>query len=82
LVGAAFAGKSQPSSLTIFLVNGTAPAAINGSLPTNIISNVVIQNFTLSGGALTPATTASGSGANALSVSAGSILLGALAFLL
>jgi hypothetical protein len=90
LVGAAFAGKGQPSSLTIFLVNGTAPAAINGSLPTNIISNVVIQNFTLSGGALTPATTASGSGAaasptsgaNALSVGVGSILLGALALLL
>jgi hypothetical protein len=90
LVGAAFAGKGQPSSLTIFLVNGTAPAAINGSLPTNIISNVIIQNFTLSGGALTPATTASGSGAtasptsgaNALSAGVGSILLGALAFLL
>jgi hypothetical protein len=90
LVGAAFAGKGQPSSLTIFLVNGTAPAAINGSLPTNIISNVVIQNFTLSGGALTPATTASGSGAaasptsgaNALSVGVGSILLGALALML
>jgi len=90
LVGAAFAGKGQPSSLTIFLVNGTAPAAVNGSLPTNIISNVVVQNFTLSGGALTPVTTASGSGAaasptsgaNALSAGVGSILLGALGFLL
>jgi hypothetical protein len=90
LVGAAFAGKGQPSSLTIFLVNGTAPATINGSLPTNIISNVVIQNFTLSGGAVTPTTTASGSGASAsptsgadsLSVGVGSILLSALALLL
>jgi len=88
LVGAAFAGKGQPTSLTIFLVNGTAPATINGTLPTNIISNVVIQNFTLSGGAVTPATTGSGaaasptSGAVALSVGAGSILLGAFALLL
>jgi hypothetical protein len=90
LVGAAFAGKGQPSSLTIFLVNGTAPATISGSLPTNIISNVISQNFTLSGGAVTPATTASGSGAaashtsgaDALSVGAGSILFGALALLL
>lgn len=89
LVGAAFAGKGQPSSLTIFLVNGTAPATINGSLPTNIISNVVVQNFTLSGGAVAPATTTPGSGAaasptsgaDALSVGVGSILLGALALL-
>jgi hypothetical protein len=87
LVGAAFAGKGQPTSLTIFLVNGTAPATINGTLPTNIISNVVVQNFTLSGGAVTPATTGSGaaasptSGAVALSVGAGSILLGAFALL-
>jgi hypothetical protein len=90
LVGSAFAGKGQPSSLTIFLVNGTAPGTINGSLPTNIISNVVVQNFTLSGGAVTPATTASGSAAapshtssaGAISVGAGCILLGALALLL
>ncbi|KAG0647316.1 hypothetical protein D0Z07_6906 [Hyphodiscus hymeniophilus] len=96
LVGAAFAGKGQPSSLTIFLVNGTAPATINGSLPTNIISDVIIQNFTLSGSPVTPATNASGSG-NAsgpgaitppttsgtvgLFIGTGSILLGALALL-
>ncbi|RFU24847.1 hypothetical protein B7463_g11490, partial [Scytalidium lignicola] len=51
LVGAAFAGKNQPSGLTIFVVNGTAPTSINGTLPSNIISDVVTVNFTLSGNA-------------------------------
>ena len=87
LVGSAFAGKNQPSSLTIFMVNGTAPTSINGTMPSNIISNVLTANFTLSGNATssgTASTSASAtpsSGAVALSFGAGSLFLGALAFL-
>jgi len=85
LVGAAFAGKNQPSSLTIFMVNGTAPTSINGAMPSNIISDVVTVNFTLSGnatssGSATPSASSTSS-ADALTFGAASILLGALAFL-
>ncbi|KAH8807879.1 hypothetical protein F5884DRAFT_752455 [Xylogone sp. PMI_703] len=86
LVGAAFAGKNQPSSLTIFVVNGTAPTSINGTLPSNIISNVVTANFTLSGNVTptgsAPPTTSTPSSANRLAVGAGSLFLGAFAFLI
>lgn len=86
LVGAAFAGKNQPSELTIFVVNGTAPTSINGTLPSNIISDVVTVNFTLSGNATasgaTPTPSTSTSGARPLAISAGSLLLGAFAFLI
>jgi hypothetical protein len=96
LVGAAFAGKNQPSGLTIFVVNGTAPTSINGTMPSNIISDVVTANFTLSGNATSSgsatasasstsgsatASASSTSGADALTVGAGSFLLGVLAFL-
>jgi hypothetical protein len=96
LVGAAFAGKNQPSGLTIFVVNGTAPTSINGTMPSNIISNVMTINFTLSGNATSSgsatasassssgsatASASSTSGADALTIGAGSFLLGALAFL-
>jgi hypothetical protein len=96
LVGAAFAGKNQPSGLTIFVVNGTAPTSINGTMPSNIISDVVTINFTLSGNATSSgsatasassrsgsatASASSTSGADALTIGAGSFLLGALAFL-
>jgi hypothetical protein len=84
LVGTAFAGKNQPSGLTIFVVNGTAPTSINGTMPSNIISDVVTVNFTLFGNATSGSAAASASstsGADALTVGAGSFLLGALAFL-
>jgi hypothetical protein len=78
LVGTAFAGKNQPSGLTIFVVNGTAPTSINGTLPSNIISDVATVNFTLSG----DNTTASASSAKSLEYGTGLVLLAALAFLL
>jgi hypothetical protein len=87
LVGSAFAGSGKPSSLTIFVVNGTAPTSINETMPSNIISNIVNVNFTLSGaGGATPtgsapASASSKGAANTLSVGAGPLLLGALAFL-
>ena len=91
LVGAAFAGKNQPSSLTIFVVNGTAPTSINETMPSNIISDVVTANFTLSGNATSSgsATTSasstsasSKSGANTLAIGGIPLFLGGLAFLL
>jgi hypothetical protein len=92
LVGSAFAGANQPSGLTIFVVNGTAPTSINGTMPSNIISNILNVNFTLSGnatssGSATTSSTASSStsanGANSLTVGVGSLFaaLAALSFL-
>jgi hypothetical protein len=85
LVGSAFAGKNQPSDLTIFLVNGTAPTSINGTMPSNLLSAVTTVSFTLSGNATSsgsaPASTTSSSGAGALTVGAGSFVLFALAFM-
>jgi hypothetical protein len=85
LVGSAFAGKNQPSDLTVFLVNGTAPTSINGTMPSNLLSAVTTVSFTLSGNATSsgsaPASTTSSSGAGALTVGAGSFVLFALAFM-
>ena len=87
LVGSAFAGKNQPSDLTIFLVNGTAPTSINGTLPSNMLSAVTTVTFTLTGNATSssgsaPASSATPkSGAGAVAVGFGSIFFGALAFL-
>jgi hypothetical protein len=85
LVGSAFAGKNQPSDLTIFLVNGTAPTSVNGTMPSNMISAVTTVSFTLTGNTTSsgsaPAATTSSSGAGSVAVGAGSIVLGALAFL-
>ncbi|KFZ24417.1 hypothetical protein V502_01103 [Pseudogymnoascus sp. VKM F-4520 (FW-2644)] len=88
LVGTAFAGQGKPTGLTIFVVNETAPSSINGTMPSNIISEIVNVNFTLSGasGATSsnsaPASASSTGAANALTVGAGPFLLGALALLL
>lgn len=90
LVGSAFAGTNQPSSLTIYLVNGTAPATIR-STPNNIISNVVTVNFTLAGNASATGTPAnatppkpstSKAAGNTLSIGAGALFAGAFAFLI
>jgi hypothetical protein len=72
LVGSAFAGKGQPSGLTIFVVNGTAPTSINGTMPTNIVSNVLTVNFTLSGNASSGSATASPTASGAASGTAAS----------
>ncbi|KAL1849857.1 hypothetical protein VTK73DRAFT_9799 [Phialemonium thermophilum] len=85
LVGAPFAGKGQPSSLTIYVVNGTAPTNIT-STPSNIISNMVTVDFTLSddGTASTGGSTSSGSGSKTNSAtssrvfSAGAVVLAAM----
>lgn len=90
LVGAPFAGRGKPSSLTIYVVNGTAPTSV-GEMPSNVISNVVTVEFALSGDSNTsvgtggsgtggsgPKTT---SGASNLAVGAGAFVLGVLAFL-
>ncbi|KAM0264974.1 hypothetical protein ACHAQJ_000490 [Trichoderma viride] len=95
LVGSAFAGTNQPSSLTIYLVNGTAPATINGTKPSNIISNTVTVNFNLAGNASASGTLAnsgtptsssvpktSKGAANTLSMGVGALFAGAFAFLL
>jgi hypothetical protein len=95
LVGSAFAGTNKPSSLTIYLVNGTAPATIKGTKPSNIISNVVTVNFNLAGnasasgtpaGAGTPTSSSvaqtSKAAANTLSMGVGAMFAGAFAFLL
>lgn len=84
-IGDAFAGVGVPSSLTIYVVNGTAPATIT-AMPTNIISDVVNVSFTISSNVSAAAaantTAAAGSGATTLTVGAGTFLLAGLAFLL
>jgi hypothetical protein len=56
LVGKAIAGAGVQSTLTVFVVSGTAPAVISGTpeSQSNLISNVVRVNFTIAG----PATVA------------------------
>jgi hypothetical protein len=89
-VGSAFAGTNQPSALTIFLVNGTAPTNITGPMPSNIISTVTTVNFTLSGnttstGSAPPASSTSSkpnSAPGTLAASTGSVLFALIAFLI
>ncbi|KAJ6445249.1 hypothetical protein O9K51_00008 [Purpureocillium lavendulum] len=81
LVGSPFAGMNQPSSLTIFVVNGTAPTTVGDTMPDDIISNVMTVNFTLAGAVFDSAdSNGSKSGAETRAVAIGSILLGAFAF--
>jgi len=86
LVGSAFAGSNKPSGLTIFMVNGTAPTSINGTLPKNMISEVTTVNFTLAGTPTStgPASSSSShkSGANGVTFGVGSVLVGLFAFLI
>lgn len=86
LVGAPFAGRGKPSSLTIYVVNGTAPTNVS-TTPTNIISNIVTVDFDLTSDTTTSSTTTTGStpkttsGASSLAVGAGALILGVWAFL-
>ncbi|KAL3956990.1 hypothetical protein ACCO45_009836 [Purpureocillium lilacinum] len=81
-VGSPFAGINQPSSLTIFVVNGTAPSSVSKTMPSNIISNVMTVNFTLAGPSSASADSkGSTSSAGRLDLAIGSLVLGLLAFL-
>ena len=81
-VGSPFAGINQPSSLTMFFVNGTAPSSVSKTMPSNIISNVMTVNFTLAGPSSASADSkGSTSSAGRLDLAIGSLVLGLLAFL-